>query len=456
MEQPKIGLVLSTLNAMPHLKEAFSAIRATKYQNLKIIIQDGMSNDGTLEYIETQRNFFEIDLVSSLDNGVGQAYARALRRVSGCDFVTIISADERLQPDFFKTHLSYFRKNKDILVVYGSSMLLNPVDKTKQIFRPGSFTLEKIIKCETVPPISTCMFNAKELGNDMYYDETMTTCMDFEFWVRVAAKFPEDRFLRIPEILSIARMDQVSMSFNARSYLNFARDKVCGLKSNLTRFEILEALSESDTNELFIAIYCWAAEMVHSLEGANQDFVNIVSEAINFWGPSPQLLKLVSKSDELEIWLKEGAGGDITVNEQMDETFENTNSLVVDLKLGSICRHNGAVERLISNEKIELVGGAEDWSYSWLLEVKPLLNLSDKLIGATCYFEVDTGQMSVCVLNRDEIDQELKVSAHGSPKLLKLRFREFNQNPFLCVRNAGVAKSAGVLSKVVLHTVDAN
>ena len=223
------------------------------------------------------------------------------------------------------------------------------------------------------------MFNAKELGRDMYYDETMTTCMDYEFWVRVAAKFPEDRFLRIPEILSIARMDQVSMSFNASSYLNFARDKVRGLKSNLSRFEILKELSESETKEIFRAIYCWAAEMVHSLEGANQVFANIVSEAIKFWGLSPQLLKLVSKSDELEVWLNDGARGDIIVSEQIDETFENTNSFVVDLKLGSVCRHNGAVERLISNEKIELVGGGEDWSYSWLLEVNPLLNLGDTL-----------------------------------------------------------------------------
>ena len=151
MEQPKIGLVLATLNAMPHLREAFSAIRATKYQNLKIIIQDGMSQDGTLEFIETQRDFFEIDLVSNRDNGVGQAYARALRRVSGCDFVTIISADERLQPDFFRTHLRYFRKKKNVLVVYGSSMLLNPEDNTKQIFHQVRLPLKKLLDAKRYP-----------------------------------------------------------------------------------------------------------------------------------------------------------------------------------------------------------------------------------------------------------------------------------------------------------------
>ena len=35
MPSPRIELVLTTKNAMPHLKKTFNALKATKYSNLK-------------------------------------------------------------------------------------------------------------------------------------------------------------------------------------------------------------------------------------------------------------------------------------------------------------------------------------------------------------------------------------------------------------------------------------
>ena len=60
MPNPRIELVLTTKNAMPHLKKTFNALKSTKYSNLKLIVQDCCSNDGTLEYIAKQNQFFDI------------------------------------------------------------------------------------------------------------------------------------------------------------------------------------------------------------------------------------------------------------------------------------------------------------------------------------------------------------------------------------------------------------
>ena len=57
--QPKIGLALPTLNAMPYLKKAFDAIKETGYKNLEFFVQDGLSSDGTLEYLERQKNILK-------------------------------------------------------------------------------------------------------------------------------------------------------------------------------------------------------------------------------------------------------------------------------------------------------------------------------------------------------------------------------------------------------------
>ena len=65
MPKPRIELVLTTKNAMPQLKKTFDAIKATKYSNLKLIVQDCCSNDGTLEYLQMQVHLLKVKNLQS-------------------------------------------------------------------------------------------------------------------------------------------------------------------------------------------------------------------------------------------------------------------------------------------------------------------------------------------------------------------------------------------------------
>lgn len=458
MPKPRIELVLTTKNAMPHLKKTFNALKSTKYSNLKLIVQDCCSNDGTLEYIAKQNQFFDIDLVSAPDSGIGHAISEAFKRISRVDFVTIIAADEELKENFFEIHLKQFRNNPNLLVTYGSVLLINPKTNIKIINKPNLFSLENIITCKTIPPISTCMFNVKALGEDFSANEKIKFCPDFERWIRLALKFPAERFLNIPEVLSVNRMDEVSNSFNADSYLHHARSKVNSLKMHLDKIKNYKPALNIEPKDLFIDIYIWAAEMVFSLKGANQDFINIVSEAIKEFGNSDKLLKLVSRSDQLLNWVNQGCEGDLIFKDNSLLNYLNTQKSLINLKLGLLHDNNGAKRRTIFWKKLKLIGGDHKWGYIWTIDLKYNKSKDShnkhfdnpKLVGVNCILRVEKGQIGVCILKENQIDEEVVVVAATKEKEINLKVRISNENPILCIRNYGMEKSVLVLSKIVL------
>ena len=448
---PKIGLALATLNAMPHLKDAFDSIKKTGYKNLHIFVQDGCSEDGTLEYLETQKKFFKIDILSLKDIGVGQAYARALKRVNGCDFVTIISADEMLKQNFFDIHLKNFKENPNILVIYGSCHLFNPKTKTEHIYKPDLFSLEKILKCETIPTISTCMFNAKLLSEDFFYNENLKTCPDYDFWVRLAFKYSEERFLKISEVLSSARMDEISMSFRPDAYLKMARDKVSALRANLVQNDNLKKLLIHKEDFYFTSIYCWAAEMVYRLEGAKQNYADIVCEAVKEWGKSERIFKLVSKSDELQEWLNDGSREKVFIRDDFPQINEIGHSYSANIDLGKICKNNGSKKRFSFSKNLKFRGGCHDWGYIWIYSFEEDLKINNSIIGVTCYVNINKGQIGLSILNGDEMEEETILNKGKKIEVVFFKIRNSNKKASLCIRNGGIPKSSGSLTKMIIH-----
>lgn len=449
--QPKIGLALPTLNAMPYLKKAFDAIKETGYKNLEFFVQDGLSSDGTLEYLERQKKYFKINLVTSKDNGPGEAFSKALKRIKGCDFIVMISSDEMLCPNFFNIHLENFRKNPNILFIYGSSLLFDSKRKIKQVFHPDLFSLEKIATCDTVPPLSTCMFNAKVLDKDLYFIDTFGTCNDFEFWVRIALKYPQERILKVNDILSIARMDEVSMSFRTDAYLRMARDKVSGLKTIFDKGGDLKSFSVSSQNYYFISIYCWAAELVYRLEGAEQNFVDIVCEAIQEYGTSDKILNLLSKSDELKEWFGGGCKNKVIIKNEPLRLNNPKYTKNVDIKSGEICKQNNVIKKFSFRRNLKLKGGNQDWGYIWNLNFEKFFEPNNPISAFTCHVVVHKGQIGLSILNGDEMEKETILVEENEIKIISLKVRNTIKHPSFCLRNGGAPYSEVTLLKTILH-----
>src|SRR5256885_16146944 len=110
---PLISLLLPVKNGLPHLRTTIDAVWRQTYQDYELIIQDGGSTDGTLDYLHTLRGMPNVAIASAPDCGIGQAYNRALTRSSG-DLVCFIAADEYLEDDSLERGVAWSHQYPEI------------------------------------------------------------------------------------------------------------------------------------------------------------------------------------------------------------------------------------------------------------------------------------------------------------------------------------------------------
>jgi hypothetical protein len=298
-QQPLISLVLATKNALPHLETAIDALRRQTYKNFELLVQDGGSTDGTLEYLSSLTGLPTVDVVSQNDSGIGQAYSRGLRRCGG-DLVSLISSDEYLDDDALERAVSWFVTYPEAAIIYGGMRLIDANAEIVQVFMPPGFELIAFLKNEVVPPIAAAFFSTSKIGKDLYFDESLKSCPDYDFWLRQGCRFGPEAIVTVKDVFLTARADRTSMTYRAESYNQFCRDKLFVLNRFLDSQSpgpIIEALRKTAG----AGILTWAAESVFCLEGASRSFVKLCTEAARLEPASPRLLRVAEKSRAVAI-----------------------------------------------------------------------------------------------------------------------------------------------------------
>src|SRR5690349_1595505 len=98
-ELPLVSIVMFVRNRAVTVRRAIESVLTQNYPNIQLVVQDGVSTDGTLEILKSYGP--KIDLVSERDAGVHDAFWRALQRVDGEIIGTCLS-DEQLTPGAIK------------------------------------------------------------------------------------------------------------------------------------------------------------------------------------------------------------------------------------------------------------------------------------------------------------------------------------------------------------------
>ncbi|WP_126249321.1 glycosyltransferase family 2 protein [Chitinophaga rhizosphaerae] len=95
---PKVSIVIATFNAMVHLPECLASIQRLGRTDLEIVIVDGGSTDGTVEYVRSLE-WPHLRWVSEKDKGIYDALNKGARMAKGT-WVHFLGSDDRLLEGF--------------------------------------------------------------------------------------------------------------------------------------------------------------------------------------------------------------------------------------------------------------------------------------------------------------------------------------------------------------------
>ena len=184
--QPKVSIVIPSLNQGKYIRTAIDSVLAQSYTNIEVFVVDGGSTDETRQILETYAE--KIRWVSEKDHGQTEAINKGLKLTNGeiCGFV---NSDDVLFPNAIGTVVNAFLTKNALWVTgdyeiidYRGKRIQNFVVQYKRFLRFFSSKLMLLLANYIIQPST---FWRRELLEKIgYFDESLAYVMDYDFWMR--------------------------------------------------------------------------------------------------------------------------------------------------------------------------------------------------------------------------------------------------------------------------------
>jgi len=120
---PLVSIVITSFNRLNELKETVEKTTEIPYQNLEIIIVDGGSTDGCVEYIKSIKQDNIKALILGVDKGSAFSHSKGMESAKG-EYLITIDDDCYLKPNVVEKMVNIFEKNPKLGAIgFG---LINP------------------------------------------------------------------------------------------------------------------------------------------------------------------------------------------------------------------------------------------------------------------------------------------------------------------------------------------
>lgn len=218
-------------NRVKTIRRCLDSIINQSYKNIEILVQDGVSTDGTLEVLREYEQKLEgkMKVISEPDNGPEEAFWRVLKRCRG-KYIGSCMTDEELLPDAVALGVDFMRQNPTAGAMtsdmYRTDLDGNIVEKSIGY----EFDVYRYIAAMLMPNFPASFFRKEALlGIGLLERSWNLNCGEFEFWARLGLKYP---VVYVPVLLAKYAEHTTQNSLNCDIIFRLVKG----------RFEVIEQL----------------------------------------------------------------------------------------------------------------------------------------------------------------------------------------------------------------------
>ena len=229
----KVSIILPTHNRGHVIPDAIRSVLEQTHRDFELLIVDDASDDDTQEKVQafddTRIQYHRVPR-----GGVSRARNFALERVAG-DYVAFIDSDDLYLPRKLEAQVAFLEANPQVMVAYSPYV---EVHRGKETFhscrQKGQRVFLEMFKGSFVN-VNSILVRREAAAAVGGFPEDFTTLEDFDFFLRLAEKYP---FGFVEETSSVYRMSDRDEGGDIDRYLHYlefvkgCRDRFEPLRKN--------------------------------------------------------------------------------------------------------------------------------------------------------------------------------------------------------------------------------
>lgn len=226
---PSISLVTPSLNQGKFIRATIESVLSQGYPDLDYRVQDGGSTDETLAALRAYEP--RVPFVSEKDRGQADAINRGLSRAKG-EVLGYLNSDDVLLPGALAAVGEAFAANPDLLFVWGRARYLDEAGDAVSPYLVSPDAIERLADaCFIAQPAA--FFRRQVWDAIGPFDESLHHTMDYDYWLRIAERYPRSRMRFLERELAGCRMHA-----NAKTVAGWTRalDEIFALVRRRTGF----------------------------------------------------------------------------------------------------------------------------------------------------------------------------------------------------------------------------
>ena len=183
----KVEIVLPNYNSAPYLEETINSIINQTFENWKLTIVDGNSNNETQQILRKYINHKKINIIF-LEKNKKAGFCRNLAiRKSESDYIAFIDSDDLWEKDKLFKQLDFMIKNKHYFTYTNYQPFIGDKKekKLKEIVPERFFTFEKFIRNTSIA--TSTMIVKRSIIDNIKFSNTKI-CEDYFFKCQILKK----------------------------------------------------------------------------------------------------------------------------------------------------------------------------------------------------------------------------------------------------------------------------
>jgi glycosyltransferase involved in cell wall biosynthesis len=172
------------------LKEAVDSVLSQDFEDVELIVVDDGSTDGTAEEIKKYGGRVRFLQVSE-NRGVSAARNRGLLHARG-KYVAFLDSDDLWVKGKLKIQVAFLYDNPQYPLCYTDEIWIRKGKRVNPKVRHAKYSgwiFEKCLPLCIISP-SSAMMRRTLFSRVGLFDEALPVCEDYDFWLRVSARFP--------------------------------------------------------------------------------------------------------------------------------------------------------------------------------------------------------------------------------------------------------------------------